>query len=74
MKEHIVNNLGRGPTAGDGALYFKRVTRRATRITGSYVDDALNAEDSQFGNRTEKTLPKFESKQRVYSIFKFYGT
>lgn len=50
MGEHIVNNLGMSPTAGDEVLYFKWGKNRATGIDEWYVDDVLNAGNPQFEN------------------------
>lgn len=48
-------------------------SRQTIGVTGSYVDDALNAGTKGFQNLTEITLHKFESKPRTYDNFDFHG-
>lgn len=57
VDEHVVNNLDRFPIAGDAALYVERNEKRGTiGVTGTYVDDSLNAGTNQFEQMTELTL------------------
>lgn len=77
MNDHPVNDIGMSPTPGDPALYIKRINEDKEAlligITGSYVDDSINAGGKIFQDMKLKTLQKFESKPRLYDAFDFFG-
>lgn len=74
IEDHLTNDIGMKPLTGDGAVFVRRNGDEIEGITGSYVDDCLNAGNADFEQTTEKTLQRFESKPRVYDDFDFFGT
>lgn len=73
IEEHLTNDLKMIPVPGDSALYVKSKDDEVIGVTGSYVDDSLNAGRAKFVKMTDATLQKFESKERVFDTFDFYG-
>lgn len=70
---HITEDLGMKATKRDRAVYTWTQGEDICRISGTYVDDSLNAGIAEFQKHTEQTLRKFESKPRVWDTFDFYG-
>lgn len=59
------------PSIGDSALYVKQDDHGMEGITGTYVDESLNAGTERFKKHTEIKLQTFKSKRRVYENFDF---
>lgn len=57
---------------GDRSLYI-RLDDDGEGIPGQYVDDGIMAGEEEFQTVADKTLERFESKQRVYDDFDFFG-
>lgn len=55
IDEHLINDLGMCPVLGDSSLYIKRSSGCLDGMTGTYVDDCLNAGTSEFEKLTEHT-------------------
>lgn len=66
INEHNENNLSMLPAPSDQSLYIKKSTKngelRVDGVTGTYVDDSINAGNSIFQKLTELTLKTFELK------------
>lgn len=73
MEQHLINDLGMKPTVGDPSLYVKKLDGKTIGVSGSYVDDQLNAGTKDFIKMTDSTLRTFESKPRLFDRFDFYG-
>lgn len=71
---HITDDLKMKPIKSDSAVYTWTQNGKISGLTGTYVDDCLNAGDEAFQAHTELTLKHFESKPRTWDDFDFYGT
>ena len=79
---HAKQDLHMTPTAGDPSLYIivpggsERKTEEDDEpegCMGNYVDDGLLAGNEAFQKLTNATLQKFESRERVWDNFEFFG-
>ena len=70
---HIKNDLHMSNTAGDLSLFFKFANGKLSGLMGTYVDDSLLAGTKEFLMHTDKTLKKFDSKDREYDNTRFAG-
>lgn len=55
-------------------LNVRRSSITLKSLTGSYVDDCLNADTGEFEKSAEITVTKFDSNPMVYNNFGFQGT
>lgn len=75
FEKHLVNDLNMTPMKSDGAMYCWKEgdDGEICGMTGTYVDDSLNAGTDKFQEHTKATSVRFESKERVFDDFDFYG-
>lgn len=73
FKDHIQSDLGMESTVSDKSLFFKLVQKKLQGLMGTYVDDSLLAGDDEFLKLSEKTIEKFESKEREFDNIRFAG-
>ena len=71
--DHIKKDLHMTNTAGDLSLFFKSAHGKLCGLMGTYVDDSLLAGNHQFVQHTNKTLQKFDSKDREFDNTRFAG-
>ena len=71
--QHIRDDLEMQRSVGDLALFFKNVQGRLSGIAGTYADDSLLAGTLDFMTSTNKTLERFESRDRVLDEFTLAG-
>ena len=57
----------------DASLFFKHIDSKLTGMTGSYVDDSLLCGDKRFLRLSDKSLEKFESRERKLDSTTFAG-
>ena len=70
---HLKNDLGMSPAAGDLSLFFKMVNGQLAGMTGAYVDDSIGTGTPDFERESEKTQERVESKPREFDNFTFAG-
>lgn len=61
------------PLKTDAAAYLCMKKMEVAGVTGTCVDECLNAGDIDFQHHTKKTIQKFNSKPRVNGNFDLYG-
>jgi len=73
MSEHLKNDLGMETTVSDGAFFFRKVREKLSGLCATYVDDSLQAGDDFYSKLSEKTLSKFECREREWDHVQFAG-
>lgn len=71
--QHIEKDLGMTRMVGDLSTFFKYIRGRLAGIAGTYVDDCLMTGNDEFRKLTDKTLQRFDSRDRVVDNFTFAG-
>ena len=71
--QHIRDDLEMKRSGGDLPLFFKHVHGRLSGLAGTYFDDSLLGRTLDFMTSTNKTLERFESRDRVLDDFTFAG-
>lgn len=71
---HIEQDLAMTPLTSDPALYYKRNPGGTlSGLLGAYVDDAFMGGDASFQTLTNKTLDRFQAKERKLDNTEFVG-
>jgi len=71
---HVEGDLGMVPLTSDPALYAKRQPDgELSGLLGAYVDDCLMGGDRSFEGLTQKTLTRFQGKDRTLDDAEFVG-
>lgn len=73
MTNHLKEDIGMDPTDGDLSLFFKHVESKLIGMTGTYVDDSLHCGTTDFMQLCDKSLDKFESREREMDNTTFAG-
>ena len=71
--QHIKQDLKMKATAQDMSFFFRKVGNKLKGLIGTYVDDTLFSGDPDFLQHTNKTLRKFDSKERKFDTTRFAG-
>ena len=70
---HLRDDLHMRDTIGDLSLFFHHTRGKLDGILGTYIDDSLIAGTPTVETLTDKTLRKFESRERIRDNLKFAG-
>ena len=74
VDRHVKHDLGLVPLLGDPSLYVKRNEEDLDGLLGMYVDDSFIGGNDSMQELTKLSLKKFDSKERVWDNFEFFGT
>ena len=74
VDRHVKHNLGLVPLLGDTSLYVKRTEEDLDGLLGMYVDDSFLGGNDDMQKLTKLSLKTFDSKERVWDKFEFFGT
>jgi Reverse transcriptase (RNA-dependent DNA polymerase) len=73
LLNHLQGDLGMESTIDDTALLFKRKGDKLIGLCASYVDDTLQAGNSDFIKLSEQTINKFKCRPREWNNVQFAG-
>lgn len=74
MSSHLRVDLAMVPLVSDPSVFVKRASDAELQgMTGTYVDDLANGGDNGFQELTEKTLERFQAKERKWDERAFVG-
>ena len=74
VDRHVKHDFGLVPLLGDPSLYVKRNMEDVDGLLGMYVDDSFIGGNDDMQELTKLSLKKFDSKERVWDNFEFFGT
>lgn len=75
LDQHLTDDLSMFSMKNNSGIYAWESpnSNEVSAVTGTYVEDSLNAGDNEFMKHTEATSPKCESKSRILNDLDFYG-
>jgi Reverse transcriptase (RNA-dependent DNA polymerase) len=73
MSRYLKEDLKMKPCTDEMSLFYKHLNDDLGGMTGTHVDDSISAGTSQFGALTEKTMERFESREKVKDNNNFTG-
>lgn len=73
MTNHLKRDLDMKPLDGDLSLFVKHVDSKLVGLTGTYVDDSLWGGNEDFMAFSDKSLKKFESREKEVDNTTFAG-
>lgn len=73
MSSHLRNDLEMETTTSDAAFFFKRAGEKLQGMCATFVDDSLHAGDEDYVQLTDKTMQRFECREREWDDVTFAG-